>query len=380
MESKLTSYDMFVLKLIQVQKLNQFIKDNQADINKRKRLSKSLQNLKDNSKIILQNCSYYELDSNKNIKHPINSANEVCEVFEPIVYVNSKFNHNGLTSYKVFENCYRNMSKNSLSNLLNKSLDLTQFRPGEITLKQNRSMSEAMSRKCRNYCSKLVYYSRNRTFVSKKSGQYNMKVAFLTLTTPSGTNTTQSLKAFNLFLDYLRRTANCVYIWKKELGEQSKQLHYHILVNNFIPYYIINWKWKKLLIAQGVIWPKNNKGEETTSHYRIELPRKAQKISYYISKYIAKDSELPMSMGYIWGKSEILDKCKEIEVIESDLPLNEITSLKEKYKTILNDWVQHICCNPKQIKHIAPKLFEVFKEQWLEFNKILTLPQKFYYV
>ena len=310
---------------------------------------------------------------------------------EPLVYWNVKFSHSGITGYKVFEGFDRKIHHNSLKNLLNRKESLNDLN-NEMKeqdniiidnikpLKKTRNLSIVRSKKCRNYCQKLCYYSATRKFESKKSGKYSFKIAFITLTTPAGIEPQQSLKAFNKFLDYLRRTANCVYVWKKELGENNGKLHYHILVNNFIPYYIVSWKWKKLLIGEGVIWPTNNDGKETSSHYRIELPRKMKKVNYYISKYLAKGTELPIEYGYIWGKSELLDSCKEFSSIAEDLPYNEVIELKNKYKTITTDYLTHICVNLLKVKEIAPNLYDIVLEQYLRFQSIITLNQRFVYV
>ena len=207
-----------------------------------------------------------------------------------------------------------------------------------------------------------------------------MKVAFITLTSPENTTNEQMLSAFNHFLDYLQRTANCIYVWKKELGEQNSKLHFHIVVNNFVPYYIINWKWKRLLIAEGVQWPLNDKGKDTTSHYRVELPRKAKQVSHYIAKYMSKAYDLPGQLGYVYGNSRILTELKECDLSEWEIDMNEYKALKKGYKVIQHDYTQHICCNLLQVKKIAPKLYEQFQEQYVQFSEKITLPQKFRYV
>lgn len=207
-----------------------------------------------------------------------------------------------------------------------------------------------------------------------------MKVAFITLTSPEGTTNQQMLNAFNHFLDYLQRTANCIYVWKKELGELNNKLHFHIVVNNFIPYYIINWKWKRLLIAEGVVWPLNDQGKDTTSHYRIELPHNAKQVSHYIAKYMSKAYDLPGNCGYVYGYSRVLKELKESDLSEWEIDLEEYKALKQNYKTISHDYTQHICCNLLHVKKIAPKLFELFSQQYVQFSEKITLPQKFKYV
>lgn len=330
----------------------------------------------------------------------------------PVVYWNSKLTNVGLLSYKVFDNYNRPVSRNSLSNLLNSNIfsnktlqayvqlyyeassidekerinidacDLLHTDDYQIYLqktRQVRNLNAAQSRKVRSMCNKLVYYSSTREFTSKKSGTYKMKVAFLTLTAPDTATPKQILEAFSGFTDYLQRTANCHYVWKKELGETNKKLHFHVLINNFIPYYIVSWKWKRLLIAQGVTWPLNEKGKDTTSHTRIELPRSRKLVAHYIGKYLSKAFDLPGSYGYISGHSSILKKLEEYTYIEGDLPNNELQSLNKSFKVISSDYFSLVCCDLLKIKEMCPGIFALFESQYLLFNSLLTLPQKFHY-
>jgi len=357
----------------------------------RKKLSISLEKLVKMGLIELFEGFYrYSLNFNQNQKKN-EDQNNCLPTSGPFVYWNSKFSHSGITGYKVFEGYSRKMSKNSLKNLLNRKKELESFNEemsqstGAVNKQVSdkpkfRTISSQQSKKCRNYSQKLCYYSARREFTSKKSGKYHFKVAFLTLTTPITCTPQQSLKAFEGFIDYLRRTANCTYIWKKELGEINEGLHYHILINNFIPYYIVAWKWKRLLINQRVIWPLNSEGKETSSHYRIELPRKLSKVNYYISKYIAKECQMPTAYGYIWGKSEILDQCKEFQAMASDIPYDEVKLLKTKFKTVKTEYLTHICVDLLKVKDLTPELFAIFEQQYLEFQEKITLPQKFHYV
>lgn len=330
---------------------------------------------------------------------------------QPLVYFNSKLSHNGITSYKVFEGIDRHRHPHSLYNLnhqptdnteavkyfvelfkmsLNKeerskvidqAIDELDYFSYQSFLSQTfltRSLNPIQSRKVRSLCQKLQYYSQTRRFSSKKSGTYSFKVAFLTLTAPESATPKQMLAAFDHFLDYLRRTANCVFVWKKELGETGEKLHFHLMINNFIPYYIVNWKWKRLLINEGVEWPLNDKGIATDSHYRIELPRSKRKIGHYISKYMSKAYALPSDYGYISGHSKLLDTCEEIRLIENDIPMDELNKIFSCRKVIRSEFMSHVCVDLLHVKQIAPKIGALFEEQYLKFSEILTLPQKFY--
>jgi hypothetical protein len=327
------------------------------------------------------------------------------------VYYNSKLSHNGITSYKVFEGYDRRSHPNSLANLLNQKTDNSEavshfvklfriclnkdarsrvideavealdYNDYQSFLQQTfltRSLNPMQSKKTRSLCQKLEYYTAVRKFRSKKSGEYSFKIAFLTLTAPECAEPYQILQAFNHFLDYLRRTANCVYVWKKELGECGEKLHFHLMLNNFVPYYIVSWKWKRLLINEGVQWPVNEKGIATDSHYRIELPRSKKKIGHYISKYMSKAFALPQEYGYISGHSKLLDLCEEIKLIEGDIPIDELNAIMSGHKVIRSDFMSHVCVDLLHVKNIAPKIGALFDEQYIKFCETLSLPQKFY--
>lgn len=285
---------------------------------------------------------------------------------EPVVYWQAKLSHAGITGYKCFEGYERRMHVNSL-------LNIDQIRKE----KTNRGLNLIQAKKVKAMCNKLAYYSAKRKFHSKKSGKYYFKVAFLTLTAPASTKPSQMLKALGHFLDYLRRTANCNFVWKKEIGEKGLNLHFHIMINNFIPFYIVSWKWKRLLIAEGVQWPVNEKGKHTDAHYRIELPRNKKHVSNYVAKYMSKGFEIPKEFGYVAGCSADIKKCKEITIIPSYEEYIEIGKIREKCYTLEGEYCTHICVDLLQVAKQFPLLGALFEKQYLEFSKTLTLEQKF---
>jgi hypothetical protein len=344
------------------------------------------------------------------------TVNEPFVRYEPnpsFVFWNSKLTHSGITNWKVFENCHRVTKTESLRNLLNNNskdneafdfllsefksckdresqktvfdealsyLNDSEFKRFIKESRFERNLSPVQSRAIRSQCSKLAYYSQTRHFKAKEGKKYNMRVAFLTLTSPISLAPERMNAAFNHFLDYLSRTANCVYVWKKELGEKNENLHFHIMINNFIPYYIVAWKWKRLLLNEGCKWPKNEKGEDTSSHYRIELPRNKKASASYISKYMSKGHELPGFLGYVWGCSHILKSLKEVVYISDDLPTDEIALLRKKSKLIDREYVTMICADLLHVEQLAPQIAALFKEQYIRFSETITLPQKFNFV
>jgi hypothetical protein len=330
------------------------------------------------------------------------NLNELSQNKLKAVYYNFKLKHNGITSYKVFDGFSRNVSAKSKANLLstyysdlNQSVITENFDSsfGFVSkdFVKERRISDKQCKQIKSYCSKLAYYSSTRNFMSKKSGKYSMKVAFLTLTCPESSTNSQRLSAFEHFLDYLRRTANCVYVWKKEVGTKSKQLHFHVMINNFIPYYMVSWKWKRLLINEGVVWPVNNEGKHTESHYRIELPKSKRMVSSYIAKYMSKGESIPVydknlsdfenkSIGYLWGKSKVLDECKELTLMEGEIPNGDLYNIYQKFKIVGDEFVKHVCVDLMKVKDIAPVLFNLFYQQFLDFNSKISLIQRFQYV
>jgi hypothetical protein len=296
-----------------------------------------------------------------------------------LVYDQFKLSHSGITRYTVFENVPRRIHHNSLQNLNNYTQITGEIQASPPEKKKSRNLNPQQSKKVKRYCSKLCYYSGLRKFKNKKGKEFRMKVAFLTLTAPSGVTHKQFLNAFDHFIDYLRRTANCTYVWKKELGEQSGNLHIHLIINNFIPFYIVSWKWKRLLIAEGVNWPKNEKGKDTEAHTRIELPRSAKEIGHYMSKYMSKAYDLDNDCGYVWGKSSILDECKENAYTESELDSDELLRIQKAGKTVGDQYVTHVCIDLLKVEKIAPKIYKVFEEMYIRFEEKITQPQKFEY-
>jgi hypothetical protein len=328
----------------------------------------------------------------------------------PIVYEVSKLTHNGIIGFKRFEGVNRKVSSKSFENLLSSS-NLSNETLSELVLAyknatsdakrsavnnkaivllnqegydlylvkthQSRNLNAAQSRKVRKMSEKLNYYTATRKFTSKKTGQYSMKIAFLTLTTPSNASPQQSLSAFTKFLEYLHRTANCHYVWKKELGDESMHLHYHIVINNFIPYYIVSWKWKRLLIGEGVSFSSSDSNHDTNAHSRIELPKSAKQVSHYISKYMSKAYELPGDFGYIAGFSQILNKLPELIIEPDNILTEDIRNLMKISKVIKHDYVSIICVDLLKVKDKFPNLFSVFEVQYLANSDLVTLPQKF---
>lgn len=293
-----------------------------------------------------------------------------------LVYWQHKISHNGLCTYKVFENCTRSISQNSINNLTQFSNEKRE-KDSTSNTEVAPSISKATSKRIFRVSQKLAYYSGTRKFTNSKGKEFSFRINFLTLTAPNNFTTQQINKAFEHFLDYVSRTANCNFVYKKEVGFKSGHFHIHMLLNNFIPYYVVSWKWKRLLMAQNPEWPQTEAGKDYNAHTRIEIPHNKRQTTSYIAKYLTKDGHVYENVGRLWGCSRVLNDTKEYTFIENDIDREEYEKLTKVFKTIQDDFMTFICFNPLDVKRLCPKLYKVFNEMYTEFCQKITLPQKF---
>ncbi len=167
------------------------------------------------------------------------------------------------------------------------------------------------------------------------------KFTFLTLTIPDNEKRILSNWGYeNLlepFLFWLKKTVHCnTYIWKAELQnnvdftgkeKQSKgQLHYHLILPNFIDRKLIQDKWNYILRINGLLdnyFLKYGSLDAPTT--RIEKPYKGKNVGDYIIKEISKNCVSSTEIKELYNlkeiaqinsnKEEILKITKKIEVL-----------------------------------------------------------------
>ena len=293
-----------------------------------------------------------------------------------LIYNNYKFTHNGILTYKTFEGNTRNMHKNCLKNLLSYK-DEDENKNQQFKLKRNEIFSQAMSKRVYTQCCKLTHYSPTRTFSNQRKQFFSMKVAFLTLGAPENYTIEEINNAFQHFLDYLSRTAQATFIYKKEIGFKSGLFHIHLMINNFIPYYIISWKWKSLLIKENTNWPKKENGKDYNAHSRIELPKSKKMVAAYIGKYIAKECKVIGNIGKIWGQSKCLSEIKEPIYTDGDLPEKELIEISKISKVKETDYCYYMIFEWKKIQKIAKTIFLEYINHFKEISEQITQPQRF---
>lgn len=137
------------------------------------------------------------------------------------------------------------------------------------------------------------------------------RLAFITLTlSDSQSHTDDYIKEHMLqpFLYWLQRYYNCSYVWKAE-SQINGNVHFHITVDQFVPWKSIRAKWNKILSKHNYCKVlqdgSNDKGDSAT---QIKAVLNEKKCAKDIADYVAKKDKLPyvVAKGFemIW-KGEV---------------------------------------------------------------------------
>lgn len=132
----------------------------------------------------------------------------------------------------------------------------------------------------------------------------------LTISSPVIQDHKKAYHHFKKFLRYLRERESVTdYIWKVELQKRG-QPHYHLIVNEYIPFERLKTEWNKIQRKAG--WLK----EYAAKHKHYNAPsvnvksidtRKIRNTKAYLAKYISKSGKEKID-GKVWDSSETLDK------------------------------------------------------------------------
>lgn len=124
-------------------------------------------------------------------------------------------------------------------------------------------------------------------------------------------------KAFNYFLVYAKRKWHINnYIWKAE-PQKNGNIHFHILLDRFIPYKELRIIWNKAQEQlQYITEFKKIHGHENPNSTDIHSLRKVKNISSYIIKYMKKDEAFRPICGHTWGRSDNMRELKGITIEE----------------------------------------------------------------
>lgn len=284
--------------------------------------------------------------------------------------------------------------------------------------KSNGIVSKQAAKKMSKASDYLLLLSGTKKSVNHKSGKvFKFKVAFVTLTLPSAQihddkeiiNT-----CLNQFLIEIKKYYHVKnYIWRAE-KQKNGNIHFHLLIDKFIPYQELRDRWNRVLSKLGYIqryrdeqrrWHSNgfrprpnlyptwSKAKQLEAYLRgskihwsspnttdIHSVRNIQNVKAYIQKYMTKTEtqfkikgtniEIPIyQTGRIWGCNRELSKIKgatsEIDsILEEELKL--IMSVRES-KVFQGDYFTVIYFDINLLKSFPKvQLFKLFSQYLFE--------------
>jgi hypothetical protein len=240
------------------------------------------------------------------------------------------------------------------------------------------------------------------------------KVCFVTLTLPAQqTHTDNEIKRLALmpFIQKLKRQHGVrEYLWRAE-PQKTGQLHFHLLVDVFIPHRQVRKAWNDTLAPLGYIdvyernqrawhgkgfrvrkellkwWPESKqreayeRGQEegwrNPNTTDIHALRKVKNISAYVVKYCSKDSAGRKVDGRVWDCSETVRSLQAYEVeldAHFDAVLREIARTGEAEK-LEGEGFTFYRCDSKQILNLYyPAVAAGYVSHWQgEYVKLSTL-------
>lgn len=261
----------------------------------------------------------------------------------------------------------------------------------------------------------LYYLARSKS-VKTYSGKeiYNFKIGFITLTLPSKQRTCTRDVTTNLLNNFLtemrQRTGMENYVWRLEF-QKNGNVHYHIVTDTYIDYFLVRKSWNRILKLNGYIEPYQSKFKDLSLLEYRQLVDKDHKtpfklisqryakgkssnwsnppsvdcksvisnkaISNYISKYFGKDNgDNPIKNEHdsdenstnlrLWFCSRSLSKLKSVsdfcEAVTYDI--FSIVSWSEKVKKVIGQYATSIYFDIKSMTGNARKWIEMILKDY----------------
>jgi hypothetical protein len=212
----------------------------------------------------------------------------------------------------------------------------------------------------------LLYLSTDKRLPDTLQGKnYLYKIAFITLTLPSKQiHNDKVIKetCLNQFLIEITKKYNVTnYIWRAE-RQQNKNIHFHILIDKFIPWSELRDIWNRIINKLGYVdmyrvnmkeyfktgfkvrkeYIKSWKEENQLKAYNANLKtdynnpnstdihsiKKVKNIYHYITKYVTKDDNNILINGRLWSCNKELSNIKGARTIIGSNLNSEIQLLK----------------------------------------------------
>lgn len=161
----------------------------------------------------------------------------------------------------------------------------------ESNKRQNSLSKKSMSR-IKNYVQLLLDTAIEKEIYSiKENKRFKYKIGFCTLTIPPDFEMNDENIHYKIFKPFLRVLKNkydlAEYIWKAETQENEK-LHYHLTINQWVHWFIINREWRKQIQKHGYNYGTEKRKRAATEIHSV---KKIKNLAAYLCKYLAKNDE-----------------------------------------------------------------------------------------
>lgn len=282
----------------------------------------------------------------------------------------------------------------------------------------NGKVSAIAKRKILKAIKYMLFMASEKTIHNNYSGRhFNFKLAFVTLTLPSkqihSDNEIKS-KILNQFLIEIKKSYNVKnYIWRAE-KQKNGNLHFHLLVDRFIPYQELRDRWNRVVEKLGYVsryrqeqinwhsngfrlrssliktWSAKKQFDAYTRNSKIHWNspnstdihsiRKINNVKEYFAKYLTKNEvleltklneniDLMVQKGRIWGCNQELSKIKGAQAVVDSKIESEIEDLLKSndVKIISDTYFQVIFFDMEYlVKRPDLKLFKIFSKYIFE--------------
>jgi len=235
------------------------------------------------------------------------------------------------------------------------------------TNKRENSISKKSQSRIRNYVNLLLDTAIEKEIYSRKENKrFIYKIGFCTLTIPPEFDADDKTIHYKIFKPFLRVLQDkyelAEYIWKAETQENGN-LHYHLTVNQWLHWYIINREWRKQIQKHGYDYGTEKRKRAATEIHSV---KKVKNLAAYLSKYLCKNDE--------WKKETPKEITMKYETMKKE---NEPT---ENFIREHNQWRKRIpdiklwdCSTSlKKEKLTLRNILETEKEMIKDFAAIIT--------
>ena len=150
-------------------------------------------------------------------------------------------------------------------------------------------LSKKSQSRVRNIVNLLLECStRKKVYAKKEKKAFSYKIGFMTLTLPEDLKLTDHQVHYKIFRPFIRRLQEkhklAEYLWKAET-QDNNQLHYHLTINVFIHWKIINHEWNQQIVKQKYTFTSDRHERATT---QIKSTKDVRNMGAYLCGYVAK--------------------------------------------------------------------------------------------